>query len=169
VRAGGIVPGSRKWEMCNDLITMPRDHPVSMVPIIAELSAVMPVMVYNGDSDLNCNFLGTSGYLDSMEWDGAERWATAGRALWKVRLGGVRRERDRGGGGRGRQRRRCEGEVRGEKERRGREERGRGRERERGGEGSERERGRQERRRVACCQLSSSLLSFTKPPHNRCL
>jgi len=45
---------NRHWSLCNDLISMDGDTPVSMVPTIKNLlENDYRVMMYNGETDLN--------------------------------------------------------------------------------------------------------------------
>ena len=51
------------------------------------------VMIYAGDQDLICNWLGNRRWVDALQWDGAEAWAAAEDCDWAVAgsvAGGVR-------------------------------------------------------------------------------
>lgn len=41
------------------------------------------VLLYNGELDLNCNFIGTQRVLENNLWRG-KQWSSAERALWRV-------------------------------------------------------------------------------------
>lgn len=76
------------WQACNDQIDkdMRHDHPTSSVPAIKYTSDHIRVLLYNGEYDLNCNFLGTQHTLERNLW-GRDRnipWSHAKRALWEV-------------------------------------------------------------------------------------
>lgn len=46
--------GSRPWSVCNDAISLPDDHPFSMLPTLAGLlEAGYQVLLYNGENDLS--------------------------------------------------------------------------------------------------------------------
>lgn len=96
--------GSRPWSVCNDAIALPDDHPFSMLPTLEELlGAGYHLLLYNGEHDLSCNFLGTEAYADALDWSGKHDWAKATRSIWRVRsgaLGGTHQRRrlgDEGG------------------------------------------------------------------------
>lgn len=66
-------------------VLLAHDRPISVVPYVAELldKANIRVLVYSGDRDMTTNAQGSELLLNSMEWSGAEGWATAyERGLW---------------------------------------------------------------------------------------
>lgn len=73
-----------------------------MLPTLKELlEAGYQVLLYNGENDLSCNFLGTEEYANALDWSGKQEWAKAPRSIWRVRSGALG-----GGGGGGKARRR---------------------------------------------------------------
>lgn len=72
------------WGVCNDDINeaMLADHPISAVPALKYVSQRIRLLLYNGEFDLNCNFLGVLHTLEANEWGGVP-WKQATRSLWK--------------------------------------------------------------------------------------
>lgn len=48
------------------------------------LGAGVRVMIYAGDRDLICNWVGNRQWVDVLPWSGAERWAAAQEEVWSV-------------------------------------------------------------------------------------
>jgi carboxypeptidase C (cathepsin A) len=42
------------------------------------------VMIYAGDKDLICNWLGNRRWVDALKWDGASGWKAAKDFTWSV-------------------------------------------------------------------------------------
>lgn len=42
------------------------------------------VLVYAGDRDLICNWLGNRRWVDALEWEGSAAWAGAADRVWEV-------------------------------------------------------------------------------------
>jgi Serine carboxypeptidase len=66
-------------------LLLDHDRPISVVPYVADLldHTDVRVLVYNGDRDMTTNAQGSEMLLDSMDWDGAEGWASDyERGLW---------------------------------------------------------------------------------------
>ncbi|CAE7760255.1 unnamed protein product, partial [Symbiodinium microadriaticum] len=80
---GEFIPG--RWAACNDEINneMRRDHPVSVIPALKDITKHIRVLLYSGEFDLNCNFIGTLNTLEDNLWDGRQ-WKEASRALYVV-------------------------------------------------------------------------------------
>lgn len=81
-----FVPAN--WQACNDQIDidMIGDHPTSAVPAIRYVANHIRVLLYNGEFDLNCNFLGTQHTLERNLWGSQadKEWSNAERSLWFV-------------------------------------------------------------------------------------
>ena len=61
------------------------DKPCSTIPYIAELlDAGIRVLMYSGDRDMACNFMGTEELLSKMEWYGHHHCYSTPRGLWVV-------------------------------------------------------------------------------------
>jgi len=77
--------GDRKWEECNMLVhsqffgDFMRDFSQKLVPLIED---DIRVMIYAGDQDLICNWLGNKRWVDALEWAGSQGWAAAEVKPW---------------------------------------------------------------------------------------
>ena len=56
-----------------------RDFSQKLVPLIED---DIRVMIYAGDQDLICNWLGNKRWVDALEWAGAQGWAAAEVKPW---------------------------------------------------------------------------------------
>jgi len=75
------------WESCNfDVYAAMEstDFEYSYRDDIALLLQYYPVIFYNGNYDLICNFYGTSALLDQMPWSGQTQWVHAPNVTWHV-------------------------------------------------------------------------------------
>jgi cathepsin A (carboxypeptidase C) len=43
--------------------------------LVPDLIKAMPVLIYAGDADFICNWLGNKAWTDALEWDGHEKYA----------------------------------------------------------------------------------------------
>lgn len=79
--------GDRKWEACSMSVhqDMMGDwgHAFSNV-LPAMLEAGIRVMVYAGDQDLICNWLGNRRWVDQLNWYGMDDWIRAEEETWSV-------------------------------------------------------------------------------------
>jgi cathepsin A (carboxypeptidase C) len=75
---------ARSWNVCNDEteVSMADDQPVSSVPALQFLANHTRVLLYAGENDLNCNFLGIQNVLQGYEWRG-KSWQEAERSLYR--------------------------------------------------------------------------------------
>ena len=75
---------ARVWAVCSDIVAtdMVHDHPISSVHALQFLSERTRVLLYSGENDLNCNFLGTQRVLESHKWRGGQSWKSAQRSLY---------------------------------------------------------------------------------------
>eukprot|EP01041_Mallomonas_annulata_P003654 gene3654-7281_t len=73
-----------KWVVCNNEVNsaMDVDHPTTTVPALQFIAKYIRVLLYSGESDFNCNTLGTLHTLEANNWLGRP-WNTANRSLWK--------------------------------------------------------------------------------------
>ncbi|KAI8464535.1 MAG: serine carboxypeptidase III precursor [Monoraphidium minutum] len=80
--------GDRSWEECNMLVhagfmgDFMRNFGDKLVPLLED---GIRVMIYAGDQDLICNWLGNRRWVDALEWEGKEGWAQAEERPWMVR------------------------------------------------------------------------------------
>jgi len=74
----------RTWAVCNDQLdtSMANDRPVSSVPALQFLANHTRVLLYAGENDLNCNFLGLQQVLQRNSWRG-QGWEQAERSLYR--------------------------------------------------------------------------------------
>jgi hypothetical protein len=56
-----------------------RDFSEKLVPLMED---DVRVMIYAGDQDLICNWLGNKRWVDALEWAGAQGWAAAETKPW---------------------------------------------------------------------------------------
>jgi len=75
---------ARTWAVCNDEldISMANDRPLSSVPALQFLANHTRVLLYAGENDLNCNFLGLQRVLQKHRWRG-QGWDQAERSLYR--------------------------------------------------------------------------------------
>ena len=59
-----------------------RDFSKMLVPLLED---DIRVMIYAGDQDLSCNWLGNKRWLDALQWAGAQGWAAAEAKPWVTR------------------------------------------------------------------------------------
>ena len=75
---------AQAWAVCNDELdlSMANDHPLSSVPALQFLANHTRVLLYAGENDLNCNFLGLQRVLQQHQWRG-QKWEQAERSLYR--------------------------------------------------------------------------------------
>ncbi|CAI5977499.1 unnamed protein product [Closterium sp. NIES-65] len=72
--------GDRKWESCSSRVyhAMLFDFMRDLAPKVPHLLAAdVRVLVYAGDADYICNWIGNSWWVNSMKWPGMDRYAKA--------------------------------------------------------------------------------------------
>ncbi|GBF95389.1 serine carboxypeptidase-like enzyme [Raphidocelis subcapitata] len=80
--------GDRSWQECNMLVhagfwgDFMRDFGAKLVPLLED---GVRVMIYAGDQDLICNWLGNRRWVDALDWAGKEGWAQAQEQTWTVK------------------------------------------------------------------------------------
>lgn len=70
----------RKWESCNMVVhsALLLDFENNAAPHVADLlNAGVNVLVYNGDKDYICNWVGSSIWVENLEWSGSEGFKSA--------------------------------------------------------------------------------------------
>ncbi|KAL4436655.1 hypothetical protein ABPG75_003794 [Micractinium tetrahymenae] len=80
--------GDREWEACNMDVhsDMMADWGHNFDTVLPELLAAgVRVMIYVGDQDLICNWVGNKQWVDALPWAGAARWSAAAEKPWIVR------------------------------------------------------------------------------------
>jgi len=78
---------SRTWSECSDSVnerfSVDRDESFRFdIPVT--LGAGYRVVVYSGDKDLICNYVGGINLLSSMKWSGQKAWLAAQNTTWTV-------------------------------------------------------------------------------------
>lgn len=80
--------GDAQWQECNMLVhaafygDFMRDFSLKLVPLLED---DIRVMIYAGDRDLICNWLGNRRWVDQLQWAGTEGWAQAQDKPWVVK------------------------------------------------------------------------------------
>lgn len=83
--------GGREWTECNMLVhagfsgDFMRDYGDKLVPLLED---GVRVMIYAGDKDLICNWLGNRRWVDALEWEGRDAFASAPEVPWFAPGGG---------------------------------------------------------------------------------
>jgi len=79
------VPNDITWAACNDTVYSFfefTDFDYSYVDDVVYLLTSVPVLFYNGNYDLICNFYGTSALLNAMVWPGQSGFNSATNGTW---------------------------------------------------------------------------------------
>ncbi|EFN52050.1 hypothetical protein CHLNCDRAFT_32614 [Chlorella variabilis] len=79
--------GDLRWEACNMEVhsEMMSDWGHNYDIVLPEmLAAGVRVMIYAGDQDFICNYVGNQQWVDVLPWHGAKRWAVAEDEPWTV-------------------------------------------------------------------------------------
>lgn len=83
----GVEERNITWVTCNmdvnqDMLGDFVKNYDSLLPPM--LKAGIRVMIYAGDQDLICNWVGNQRWMDALQWDGSEDWAQAAPHTWRV-------------------------------------------------------------------------------------
>lgn len=79
--------GDIKWQSCSTDVYMDflgdfmRKYDEKLLPLLAD---GLRVLIYAGDQDLICNWLGNQRWVDELQWVGAAEWAQARERPWQV-------------------------------------------------------------------------------------
>ena len=77
----------KEWTMCATIphffLTMDLDAMYSW-KLSSLLDANVPVLIYNGDKDYICNWLGNQAWTRAMEWPGQADFANATMQPWTI-------------------------------------------------------------------------------------
>jgi len=78
--------GNQAWTMCGDdaYFGLMGDIEQSVANLLPDLLANYPVMNYNGNMDLICNYLGTNEWTQNIGWPGQQAYNTAANHTWSV-------------------------------------------------------------------------------------
>ena len=80
------LPADASWQCCSDVVgkEMNCDQPLSMLHDLGLLlDQGHRVLLYAGESDYNCNFLGTEALVREIPWKGQGDFNASYRKLWK--------------------------------------------------------------------------------------
>jgi carboxypeptidase C (cathepsin A) len=86
-KALGVEGRKDRWSECDMAVhadftgDFMRDFSDKLVPLLEDN---VPVMIYAGDKDLICNFVGNRRWVDGLEWSGAAAWRQAKDEDWTV-------------------------------------------------------------------------------------
>lgn len=76
------------WQECNMVVNSQfygdfmRDFSHKLVPLLEDN---IRVMIYAGDRDLICNWVGNRRWVDQLDWEGKEGWSQAQDQAWSVK------------------------------------------------------------------------------------
>jgi carboxypeptidase C (cathepsin A) len=79
--------GNAEWQMCNPvpLYALLGDLARSAEKLFPKILATkLPVLLYNGNYDLICNYFGTNDWTNAMEWPYSAAWHVAKNQTWTV-------------------------------------------------------------------------------------
>ncbi|KAM9992795.1 hypothetical protein ACTFIY_010227 [Dictyostelium cf. discoideum] len=72
-----------QWNECNDTVNgLLTNQDESSLYLFPELLSNIRVLIYNGQFDVICNHVGTTEYLNQIEWDYTQEWSDAPRFTW---------------------------------------------------------------------------------------
>lgn len=74
------VKEHRKWRECSGGVGNHLKN-ANMAPSVTLLPAILeeiPIILFNGNRDIICNYMGTEDFIMNMEWNGAVGWGEAG-------------------------------------------------------------------------------------------
>ncbi|KAK5583904.1 hypothetical protein RB653_005508 [Dictyostelium firmibasis] len=72
-----------QWNECNDTVNgLITNQDESSLYLFPELLSNIRVLIYNGQFDIICNHVGTSEYLNQIDWEYADDWLSAPRFTW---------------------------------------------------------------------------------------
>eukprot|EP00924_Labyrinthula_sp_SR-Ha-C_P000894 augustus_masked-scaffold_7-processed-gene-7.41-mRNA-1 protein AED:0.01 eAED:0.01 QI:0/-1/0/1/-1/1/1/0/452 len=82
----GVDPEKVTWEECNNVVnlgfTLAGDGIKSMEKYVAQLLEEIDVVVYAGDQDYICNWLGNLNWVNELEWSGKEDFKSTELEKW---------------------------------------------------------------------------------------
>lgn len=87
------VPTEAKWKDCRSRVNLSfsTDKAKSVTPFVIELlHNSIPVLIYAGDLDYICNYLGTKAFTLNLEWDHHDKFNSAQDREWNNGGGLVR-------------------------------------------------------------------------------
>ncbi len=81
------IPEDKKYMHCNTSVydSFRWDKETDMTPSVARLlDKGLPILIYAGDQDLICNYIGVRDWIEAMKWTSAAEWKQAAKEIWKV-------------------------------------------------------------------------------------
>lgn len=89
----------RKWEECNGKVSkfFSALNSRPSVHLLPDILSKIPVILFNGDKDIICNYVGTESYISDLVWGGSRGFTDPESIDWKYdgkQVGLVRSERN---------------------------------------------------------------------------
>ncbi len=86
------IPSAKKWSECNHVVDIVMvyggDWMKSYASAVKEiLEAGVPALVYAGEYDFICNWMGNDAWTQSLEWSGNDDFAKAVNTTWTTEAG----------------------------------------------------------------------------------
>ena len=81
-----VDPSVPDWEAISSAVakSLSGDIFESAAALYPPLLEQMPVVVFNGTFDLDCNFMGTDAWIRALEWSGRDAYVKTPRSPWRV-------------------------------------------------------------------------------------
>lgn len=79
------IPGDFAWKDCSDPVyfDMLWDVGTNVAPLVSQLlDQDLQILVFVGDQDLICNYIGNRAWIDGLEWQLSEEWKQAVDSEW---------------------------------------------------------------------------------------
>jgi len=78
------VTGNQQWELCETgpYYALSDDMQKTSEVLIPAILQKIPVMLYNGNYDLICDWMGTAAWSDAMVWPGQQKFLQAPNTTW---------------------------------------------------------------------------------------
>jgi len=78
------VKGNQQWELCETgpYFALTDDMQKTSEVLIPAILQQIPVMIYNGNYDLICDWMGTAAWSDAMTWPGQQKFLQAPNKTW---------------------------------------------------------------------------------------
>eukprot|EP00210_Caulerpa_lentillifera_P001109 g1070.t1 len=82
------IPKGLEWRDCSDPVyfDMLWDVGTNVAPLVSQLlDQNLQILVYVGDQDLICNYIGNRAWIDEMQWQFSKEWKQAADYEWIIR------------------------------------------------------------------------------------
>jgi len=83
-KALGVTKSSVQWQLCETgpYYALTDDMQKTSEVLIPAILTKIPVMIYNGNYDLICDWMGTAAWSDEMVWPGQQKFLSAPNTTW---------------------------------------------------------------------------------------